>query len=93
MRVVVILLLLLGACSQEQDRAQTKAGPAAPAPVSVPAAQPAVQPVEGQSAMRSVPTDPAALKKLQAMGYTVHDDHLHAPGVAACPKMSDDPVM
>ncbi|MEO5971978.1 MAG: hypothetical protein ABIP91_01240 [Sphingomicrobium sp.] len=43
--------------------------------------------------MRSVPTDPVALRKLQAMGYTVHDDHLHAPGVAACPKMSDDPVM
>ena len=27
------------------------------------------------------------------MGYTVHEDHLHAPGVTSCPKMSENPVM
>lgn len=93
MRVVVIMPLVLGAaCSQEPNPAQSRAASAAPPLIAV-SAQPGAQPVEGQSAMRSVPTDPVALRKLQAMGYTVHDDHLHAPGVAACPKMSDDPVM
>ena len=33
------------------------------------------------------------LKKVQAMGYTVHEDHLHAPGVSTCPKAGDGPVM
>ena len=46
-----------------------------------------------QAQLVSVPKDPAQLKRLESLGYTVHEDHLHAPGVTTCPKMGDDPVM
>lgn len=83
---IFVLLLALGACSQqpaEQARSQAPAD-AAPATPAVPT---------HQAAMLSVPEDPAQLKKVEAMGYTVHEDHLHAPGVSTCPKMGSDPVM
>ncbi|MBA2770436.1 MAG: hypothetical protein H0U34_00240 [Sphingomonas sp.] len=96
----IVLLLALGACSQQPaqqpaDQRAEVAPPAAQAPaqaqppaqVATPAA-PAVQ-----AAMISVPTDPAKLKKLEVMGYTAHMDHLHAPGVTTCPKTGDDPIM
>ena len=80
---ILIVLLALGACSQE---------PAANRAENAPAAAPMAAPVE-QAALISVPKDPAQLKKLEGMGYTVHEDHLHAPGVSTCPKMGDDPIM
>lgn len=47
------------------------------------------------SAMMPIPSDPQALVRLEAMGYTVHreEKHLHAPGVKGCPAMADGPVM
>lgn len=84
---ILVMLLVLGACSdQAADQGRETAAPAAvpTAPTDAPVAQ---------QAMVSVPNDPAELKKLAAMGYSVHDDHMHAPGVSSCPKMSDDPVM
>ena len=42
--------------------------------------------------MIPMPKDKAQLKRLLAMGYTIHDDHLHAPGVIGCPEMSEKPV-
>ena len=80
----IVLLIALGACSQEPREASTEQ-PAATGPVPT-------APLK-QAAMVSLPKDPAKLKRLEAMGYTVHEDHLHAPGVSACPKMSDDPIM
>ena len=38
-----------------------------------------------QAAMIPVPTDKAQLERVLAMGYTVHEDHMHAPGVKECP--------
>lgn len=90
----IILLLALGACSQQPAEEARQA--AAPAPASIP--PPVAQtPMPGapavQAAMIAVPTDPAQLKRLETMGYTAHMDHLHAPGVTTCPKTGDDPVM
>lgn len=39
-----------------------------------------------------IPKDKAQLQRLLAMGYKIHEDHLHAPGVTSCPKMSENPV-
>ncbi len=89
----IVLLFALGACSQqpaEQPRQTAAPAPAAPAPAA-PAVTP-MAPVQ-QAAMIDVPKDPAQLKRLETMGYTVHTDHLHAPGVSVCPKMGDDPIM
>jgi hypothetical protein len=88
MRIVLALLLLTG-CAQEREpeAAESKTN------VTPPAAAPA-QPQPGQSsALMAIPEDPQAVAKLEAMGYTIHEDHLHAPGVTTCPKMGNDPVV
>ncbi len=89
---MIVLLLALGACSEQPAQQPRQA--AAPVPVAV-APAPAVTPMAPvqQAAMIDVPKDPAQLKRLETMGYTVHTDHLHAPGVSVCPKMGDDPIM
>lgn len=87
-----VLLAALGACSQQPEEQQRQS--AAPAPVVAPE-PPAATPMASvqQAAMIDLPKDPAQLKRLETMGYTVHTDHLHAPGVSVCPKMSGDPIM
>lgn len=87
MRILFVTVLALAACSEQRE-------PEAPAPAAgaeVPAAASATAPQT--SPLMAMPEDPEALKRLQAMGYTVHEDHLHAPGVTSCPKMGSDPVM
>jgi hypothetical protein len=36
-------------------------------------------------AVLEVPDDKQQLKRLLALGYTVHEDHLHPPGMKQCP--------
>lgn len=88
------ILLVMTACAQERrneadraDAAASAAAPAVPAQAPIPAASPMTS-----EAMMDVPADRAQLDRLLAMGYTVHEDHMHKPGVAACPKMGADPV-
>jgi hypothetical protein len=91
MRLVILLLLTLAACSGERQPEEQAALPEAAAP-GVPAAAAAAP--ERSPPVMPIPDDPEALKRLEAMGYTVHAEqgHLHAPGVASCP-MSDSTVM
>jgi hypothetical protein len=87
-----LVVLALGACGVErQPDGQAAASAAGSSAVEVPAAAKAAR--AQSSPLMAMPDDPAALKRLEAMGYTVHEDHLHAPGVTSCPKMGDDPVM
>lgn len=93
MRIVVGLLLALGACGQQDQTGQSQSPqPAVPA-VEIPAAA-AAAPAQSTPLM-AIPDDPEALKRLEAMGYAIHaeEGHLHAPGSNGCPKMGDDPVM
>jgi hypothetical protein len=93
MRIAVVLVLALGACS-EQGQPEGQAQSAQPA--LTPATMPAAAALPAQSSpLMTIPEDPDALKRLEAMGYTIHaeQEHLHAPGVTSCPKMGDDPVM
>ena len=88
MRMTVgMLLLALGACSDAEP--QREAESAQPASAAA-----GVMPVQA-AAMMAIPSDPQALKRLEAMGYTIHQEegHLHAPGVKTCPAMADGPVM
>ena len=91
--VVAVAVLGLCACDSERQPESHAATPpaAAAAAAEIPAAADAA-PAQS-SPLMAVPEDPAALKRLEAMGYTVHADHLHPPGVTNCPKMGDDPVM
>ncbi len=93
MRVIMgVLALAVGACNEEAAREPVAAPPAETLAVEVPAAGGAI-PI--QAAMMAIPSEPDALKRLEAMGYTVHqeENHLHAPGVKGCPAMAEGPVM
>ena len=91
--IVATLVLALGACGSE-NQPEEQAAPTAPATaVEIPTPAAAVS---GQSApLMAIPDDPEALKRLKAMGYTIHEEqgHLHAPGVAGCPAMGDGAAM
>ena len=86
MRWFAILLFVgLGACAEQADPVdnQETAKPAASSSMA------ATQSMMGakQAAMHTiaVPKDKAQLDRMLAMGYTVHDDHMHPPGVKECP--------
>lgn len=86
-RLAVLLLLGAGACSRQADREAAQPPPAtavATAPMA-PQSTVAGKPAPTKAAMMEVPKDKARLERLLAMGYTVHDDHLHPPGVKECP--------
>jgi hypothetical protein len=89
MKRPLALAMLLAACS----------GPEQPQNGS-----PTVVPAEGLSLPNSpaakpkamvlpIPQETAQRERLLAMGYKVHEDHLDPPGVASCPKMSENPVL
>ena len=89
MRLFLAALLLV-ACSQNQQPQERHANP-----LSKPVAVAAALPTAGQSRTPlwiAIPKDKAQLQRLLAMGYKIHEDHLHAPGVTSCPKMSENPV-
>jgi hypothetical protein len=92
MRVTLaILVLALAGCGENPSEQQAASTAPAAAP-EIPAAP--ATPITAASLM-PIPTDPAAVKRLQALGYTIHEDegHLHPPGVNECPAMAGGPVM
>ena len=88
MRLFVSLLVLGAAACGQQPEAKEAVVASAPADTAL-----APPVVPRKSMLVPMPDDKAALLRLEAMGYTVHDDHLHLPGVKACPvDMSGGPV-
>ena len=88
---VATLLLALGACGSE-SQPREESSPAAPAAAAaeIPGAAAA-----SSAQMMAIPDDPEVLKRLEAMGYTIHADqgHLHPPGMAGCPAMGEGAAM
>lgn len=84
-RMSVMLILTLCACGKAADR--TPRDPAAQPPVPAPIAQSNMpgNRATAKMAMMEVPSDKRQLERLVAMGYTVHENHLHPPGVKSCP--------
>jgi len=81
-------LLLAGviACGKEAEGnfAQAPAKPASTAATGAQSMVPGKQ-AAAKAAMIPVPADKQQLHRLLAMGYTVHEDHMHPPGVKECP--------
>ena len=92
--IAFALLPLVGSCARHKPAGQR----AAPTKIAVPVIPATmtgrVSNPKGWKGPLMVPKpkDKARLKRLLAMGYTIHEDHLHAPGVVGCPKMSENPV-
>lgn len=93
---VAVILLAASACGRDggEERNASPVEAVAVDAAGVDGAMPQAS-VTQAAAMMAIPSDPQALKRLEAMGYTVHreEDHLHAPGVKGCPAMVDGPVM
>lgn len=86
MRFLAIMLFVgLVACGKEADQrsAQSVAKPTAASAVA--GSMMAGKPGPVNAAMIPVPADKRQLERMLAMGYTVHEDHMHAPGVKECP--------
>lgn len=78
-RFAILLIFGLCACGRQAD--QKTQPPAKPVAVATAVA---AQPMTTMSAKISIPKDKAQLNRLLAMGYTVHEDHMHPPGVKEC---------
>lgn len=83
--IAMVLVLALAACGKQTDRKAAQAPTAAAMP-NLPAKQSAM-PGKAMPEMQliPIPKDKAQLARLIAMGYTVHNDHMHPPGVKSCP--------
>lgn len=88
------LLPLVASCAQHKPAAERAAPSKIAAPVLPATMTRKVSNPKGWKGplMIPMPKDKAQLKRLLAMGYTIHEDHLHAPGVVGCPKMSENPI-
>ena len=87
--IVASIAILLSACGVESEPEETASGgTAAAADIASPAAV-------SSPKMMAIPDDPDALKRLEAMGYTVHEEqgHLHAPGAGGCPAAGEGRAM
>lgn len=86
MRWFAILLLFgFAACHKQAEPAPDPQTARAAQPASLDAAQSMTS--SKAAAMHSIPVpkDKAQLDRMLAMGYTVHEDHMHPPGVKECP--------
>ena len=88
-RCAIVLALGLSACSDEVDRGPQRppgevAAPSTAVPTG-PQSKIAGKPAAMKPAMLEVPEDKQQLDRMLAMGYTVHDEHLHPPGTKECP--------
>jgi hypothetical protein len=87
MKRTAILLLGVAACSRQVDHKSAQQPTSKPLALpTMPAAQ---SPMPGKAAAEMklipIPKDKAQLARLVAMGYTVHQNHMHPPGVKSCP--------
>lgn len=83
-RLAIILLLGGVACAKHADR---NAPQGQPKSAALPTAAQSAMPGKAGAEMKliPIPKDKAQLARLIAMGYTVHQDHMHPPGVKSCP--------
>jgi len=83
----ILLLFALAGCGKGADPKSQGAAVSKPAADAIAAT---AQPMIGGKAAAEmhlipIPKDKAQLDRMLAMGYTVHRDHMHPPGVKECP--------
>lgn len=88
MRWFALLALSLSSCGSNETQDVKGASPR-PSPAITAGGAPRAT----KAMTLPIPEEAAQLQRLVSMGYKIHEDHLDPPGVATCPKMSDNPVM
>jgi hypothetical protein len=84
--VTIVLLVGLAACDRQHGghAARTSTEPVPLARVGAPQSTMPGK-AAGEMKLIPIPKDRAQLARLVALGYTVHQNHLHPPGVKSCP--------
>jgi hypothetical protein len=86
MRGVAFLVLGLAACGQQPAQQKAEQRAAAPeATATAPQSKMYPTPAAARAAVLPVPEDKQQLARLLSLGYKVHEDHLHPPGMKECP--------
>ena len=81
----IFLLFGVAACGKQADPpVQQHSAKAAPVAKAASKSMAAGKQGMAMSAMIPIPRDKAQLDRMLAMGYTVHQDHMHPPGVKEC---------
>jgi hypothetical protein len=87
MKRVAIVIFGLAACAKQADHKSSQQ--LASNPPALPVMPAAQSPMAGKAAAEMklipIPKDKAQLARLVAMGYTIHQNHMHPPGVRSCP--------
>ena len=83
-KFAILLLFATCACGKQAER-QVQQSSKASAITGAAAAESAMPGKTSAAMLIAVPKDKAQLDRLLAMGYTVHKDHMHPPGVKECP--------
>jgi hypothetical protein len=87
-RVAILLLLGMSACGRQSSETAAQQPPAKPmAAMADPmtTARQSVMAAAAKAGVIPIPKDKGQLDRLLAMGYKVHEDHLHPPGMKECP--------
>ena len=86
-RLVMVMLLGLGACAKHADRGNTQQLSSHDAALPSRSAAQSSMPGKAAAEMKliPIPKDKAQLARLVALGYTIHENHMHPPGVKSCP--------
>ena len=83
----ILFVLALAACGKQESANSSHQHPSKPVALPSPSAAQSAMP--GKAAMEMklipIPKDKAQLARLVEMGYTIHQDHMHPPGVNSCP--------
>lgn len=86
MKRLAIVILGIGACAKQADEKSTQQVPSKALALPTPTAQSAMPGKAGaEMKLIPIPKDKAQLARLVSMGYTVHQNHMHPPGVKSCP--------
>jgi len=81
----IIALLALAGCGKQADQTRAAAPTSSVALPTAGAAQSSMPGKGGEMKLIPIPKDKAQFTRLISLGYTVHDDHMHPPGVKSCP--------
>lgn len=85
-RFIFVLVFALAACGKQNHGSTVQAPPQSVTPAAAAGPQ-SKMPENATAEMKliPIPKDKGQLGRLIAMGYTVHQNHMHPPGVRSCP--------
>lgn len=85
--LAIVLVLGAAGCAKHSHQQNAQTAPATSVPPPNTRAMQSSMPVKAGAEMQliPIPKDKTQLARLVSMGYTIHENHMHPPGVKSCP--------